>query len=103
MTILGGEFMIDFIEKFWEVVNEEYDYRDMLTFDEIQRIFDDIKAKKIYKTVEQECSGCGKHFYLKYCSDGNYEYIGEVCDCLATFHPVDGEPSFAEWMEHIKE
>ena len=56
-----------------------------------------------YKIVEQECGGCGKHFHLKYCSDGNYEYIDEVCDCLATFHPVDGEPSFSEWMEHIKE
>lgn len=58
---------------------------------------------KIYKTVEQECHGCGKHFYLEYCSDGTYEYVGEVCDCLATFHPVDGELSFAEWMEHIKD
>ena len=62
-----------------------------------------IEEDKIYKIVEQECSGCGKHFHLKYCSDGNYEYIDEVCDCLATFHPVDGEPSFSEWMEHIKE
>lgn len=60
-------------------------------------------VEKIYKIVEQECSGCGKHFHLKYCSDGNYEYIDEVCDCLATFHPVDGEPSFGEWMNHIKE
>ena len=58
---------------------------------------------KIYKTVEQECSGCGKHFHLKYCSDGNYEYIDGVCDCLATFRPVNGEPSFREWMEQIKE
>ena len=32
-----------FIEKFWEVVNDKYDYRDMLTFDEIQKIFDHIK------------------------------------------------------------
>ena len=36
--------------------------------------------EKIYKTVEQICEGCGKHFYLKYCSDGTYEYVGEVCD-----------------------
>lgn len=35
--------MEDFIKRFWEVVNEEYDYRDMLTFDEIQKIFDKIK------------------------------------------------------------
>lgn len=35
--------MEDFIERFWEVVNEEYDYRDMLTFDEIQKIFDRMK------------------------------------------------------------
>lgn len=58
---------------------------------------------KIYKTVEQECSGCGNHFYLKYCSDGSYEYIGKVCTCLATFHPVDGEPSFGQWINLIKE
>lgn len=57
---------------------------------------------KTYTTVEQECDGCGKHFYLKYCSDGTYEYIGEVCDCLASFHPVNGEPSISEWIEQIK-
>ena len=61
----------------------------------------DVK-NKIYKTVEQECSGCGKHFYIEYCSDGNYKYIGGACGCLATFHPVDGEPSFEEWLELIK-
>lgn len=32
-----------FIEKFWKVINEEYDYRDMLTFEEIKGIFDRIK------------------------------------------------------------
>lgn len=75
------------------------------SFEELAKIVIEyrIKENKIYKTVEQECSGCGKHFYLKYCSDGNYEYIGEVCDCLATFHPVDGEPSFGEWIKQIKE
>lgn len=31
---------------------------------------------KIYKTVEQICEGCGKHFYLEYCSDGTYLYVG---------------------------
>lgn len=44
MTILGDNAMDYFIEKFWEVVNEQYDYRDMLTFDEIQKIFDNIRA-----------------------------------------------------------
>ena len=33
----------DFTKKFWKVVKEEYDYRDMLDFDEIQKIFDKIK------------------------------------------------------------
>ena len=33
----------DFAKRFWEVVKEEYDYRDMLDFDEIQKIFDKIK------------------------------------------------------------
>lgn len=32
-----------FIKKFWEMANEEYCYRDMLTFEEIQEIFDKIK------------------------------------------------------------
>lgn len=32
-----------FISKFWEVVKDKYDYRDMLTFDEIKGIFDHIK------------------------------------------------------------
>lgn len=35
--------MNDFIEKFWEIVDEEYDHRDMLTFDEIKYIFERIK------------------------------------------------------------
>ena len=35
--------METFINKFWEMVNEEYWYRDMLTFEEIQEIFDKIK------------------------------------------------------------
>lgn len=37
------EYMEDFAKRFWEVVNKEYDYRDMLDFDEIQKIFDKIK------------------------------------------------------------
>ena len=32
-----------FIKKFWEMVNEEHWYRDMLTFEEIQEIFDKMK------------------------------------------------------------
>lgn len=57
---------------------------------------------KIYKDVEQVCEGCGKHFYLRYCSDGTYEYIGIVCDCEADFHPVDGELSISEWMKTLE-
>ena len=56
----------------------------------------------IYKIVEQVCEGCGSHFSLKYCADGTYEYIGDVCDCEADFHPVDGEPSMYEWIETLK-
>lgn len=37
------EYTEDFTKKFWEAVNEEYSYRDMLDFDEIQKIFDKIK------------------------------------------------------------
>ena len=35
-----------FIKKFWDIVNEEYDYKDMLNFDEIQSIFDTINESK---------------------------------------------------------
>ncbi len=38
-----AEYMEDFAKRFWEVVKKEYDYRDMLDFDEIQKIFDKIK------------------------------------------------------------
>lgn len=37
------EYIEDFAKRFWEVVKKEYDYRDMLDFDEIQKIFDKIK------------------------------------------------------------
>lgn len=57
---------------------------------------------KVHKTVEQECHGCGKHFYLRYCSDGTYEYIGEVCDCEADFSPVGEGLSISEWIGYLK-
>lgn len=37
------EYMEDFAKRFWEVVKKEYNYRDMLDFDEIQKIFNKIK------------------------------------------------------------
>lgn len=37
------EYMEDFAKRFWEVFKKEYDYRDMLDLDEIQKIFDKIK------------------------------------------------------------
>ena len=37
------EYMEDFAKRFWEVFKKEYDYRDMLGLDEIQKIFDKIK------------------------------------------------------------
>lgn len=37
------EYMEDFVKRFWEVFRKEYDYRDMLDLDEIQKIFDKIK------------------------------------------------------------
>lgn len=57
---------------------------------------------KKYKVVEQVCEVCGKHFYLRYCSDGSYEYIGDTCDCEEFFRPIDGEPSISEWLEKLK-
>ena len=38
-----AEYMEDFAKRFWEVFKKEYDYRDMLDLDEIQKIFDKIK------------------------------------------------------------
>ena len=37
------EYAEDFTKRFWKAVNEEYSYREMLDFDEIQKIFDKIK------------------------------------------------------------
>lgn len=37
------EYMEDFAKRFWEIFKKEYDYRDMLDLDEIQKIFDKIK------------------------------------------------------------
>lgn len=37
------EYMEDFAKRFWEIFKKEYDYRDMLGLDEIQKIFDKIK------------------------------------------------------------
>lgn len=37
------EYMEDFTKRFWKIAKEEYGYRDMLDFDEIQKIFDKIK------------------------------------------------------------
>ena len=37
------EHIEDFVKKFWEIFKKEYDYRDMLDLDEIQKIFDKIK------------------------------------------------------------
>lgn len=37
------EHMEDFAKRFWEIFKKEYDYRDMLDLDEIQKIFDKIK------------------------------------------------------------
>ena len=56
----------------------------------------------VYRIAEQECHGCGKHFYLKYYSDGTYEYIGEICDCDIGFSPVEGELSISEWLEYLE-
>lgn len=52
--------------------------------------------------VEQECESCGKHFQLKYCSDGTYEYLGEVCECEGEFHPVGNELTISEWLSERK-
>lgn len=57
----------------------------------------------IYKTVEQECTRCGKHFNIRYCSKGFYDYVGNTCGCIAPFHPVDGEPSITEWLDELNE
>ena len=57
---------------------------------------------KVHSVVEQECNCCGKHFYLKYYSDGTYEYVGEPCACEADFSPADEKPSISEWMDCVE-
>ena len=39
----GTEHTEDFAKRFWEIFKKEYDHRDMLGLDEIQKIFDKIK------------------------------------------------------------
>ena len=52
-------------------------------------------------TVEQECEGCGKHFLVRYCPDGTYDFLEDPCPCRDPFHPVDGKPSISEWLSSI--
>ena len=81
------------------------DYDICLTNDKTGWIFPmkrkDSIMKKTYKVVEQECENCGKHFHLRYCSDGNYEYIDESCECESGFHPVEDEQSISEWIDTL--
>ena len=56
--------------------------------------------------VEQVCECCGRHFWILYHEDGAYDYLDDrgdgPCDCEAEYHPVDGSPSLAEWLESLK-
>lgn len=55
--------------------------------------------------VMQECEGCGALFYVEYFTDGSYEYVYEVCDCEAEFHPYHSanEPTLSEFVQMFKE
>lgn len=69
----------------------------------VKEIKKEYPANKIYKTVEQVCDKCGKHWKQKYCSDGTFEFVGEeCCACNSVSHPVDGEPSLSQWLAKIK-
>lgn len=57
---------------------------------------------KQYKEVPQVCNDCNSIFVIRYCSDGTYDYVSEPCECESEFHPVEGKPTFAEWLESIK-
>ncbi len=49
--------------------------------------------------VMQRCESCGALFYVEYYSDGKYEYMNDVCECEAEFHPhFSDTPTLMEFM-----
>lgn len=49
--------------------------------------------------VMQKCETCGALFYVKYYSDGTYEYMNDVCECESEFHPYySNNPTLSEFM-----
>ena len=63
---------ITFIEKFWKIIDEHFDHRDMLTYGEIQMIFDSIIGSNRYELIpawrnkKLRCDFCGNNRSVKY-------------------------------------
>ena len=57
----------------------------------------------VKRAVMQECEACGALFYVKYCSNGTYEYMNDVCECESEFHPhFSNDPTLSEFMSMFK-
>lgn len=60
-----------------------------------------MKERK-YLDAEQECIACGHKFIVRYWEDEDLDYVTEPCDCSAEYQPVEGNPSFSQWLKSIK-
>ena len=50
--------------------------------------------------VMQECENCGALFYIEYSTNRSYEYMNDVCECEAEFHPYNSnEPTLSEFVQ----
>ena len=54
--------------------------------------------------VRQKCNNCGMEFDVIYHKNGTYKYLPNqsICNCEASFHPIDGQPTIAEWIKDIE-
>lgn len=51
--------------------------------------------------VMQECRNCGCKFPARYYENAMC-YVG-ACECESDFSPIEGQPSFNEWMDSIRQ
>ena len=60
-------------------------------------------GRVIRRKVMQQCESCGALFYVKYYSNGTYEYMNDVCECESEFCPYSSnEPTISEFMLMFK-
>ena len=74
-NLIKEDTYADFIQKFWKIINDNLEYRDMLTFAEIQMIFDSLTGNNRYKLIpawrdkKLRCGFCGDTRSVKYAKD----------------------------------